>query len=85
MGLVISILERKIEEGMEEGGRWSMVHGFPESMEQLVEFERKVSITHVDGALLTLVGPKTKLHTASELLHEWKPSECGKPGIILWN
>ena len=44
VGLVISLLERKIKEGLKERG-WSLVYGFPESMEQLLEFERKVSIT----------------------------------------
>lgn len=41
--LVISLLESKIKEGIEKRG-WSLVCGFPKSMEQLLEFERKVSI-----------------------------------------
>jgi putative hydrolase of HD superfamily len=40
--LVISLLERKIVEGIEEKG-WRLVCGFPKSIEQLLEFERKVS------------------------------------------
>ncbi|KAL8698048.1 MAG: hypothetical protein Q9201_006784 [Fulgogasparrea decipioides] len=44
VSLVISILERKIEEGIEERG-WSLVYGFPQSLDQLLEFERKVSMT----------------------------------------
>ncbi|KAL9591379.1 MAG: hypothetical protein Q9179_007782, partial [Wetmoreana sp. 5 TL-2023] len=40
VSLVISILERKIEEGIEERG-WSLVYGFPQSLDQLLEFERK--------------------------------------------
>ena len=46
VGLVISLLESKIEEGIKEGS-WSLVRGFPESMEQLIEFERKVSISPI--------------------------------------
>lgn len=41
--LVIGLLESKIEEGMEKRG-WSFVCGFPKSMDQLLEFERKVSM-----------------------------------------
>lgn len=44
VGLVISLLERKIEEDVEKRG-WSLVCGFPTSMDQLLEFERKVSMT----------------------------------------
>jgi hypothetical protein len=42
--LAISLLELKIIEGRKEGKRWSLVRGFPENMEQLVEFKKKVSI-----------------------------------------
>ena len=41
--LVISLLESNIEEGLENRG-WSLVCGFPKSKDQLLEFERKVSI-----------------------------------------
>ena len=41
--LVISLLESKIEEGI-EGRGWSLVCGFPNSRDQLLEFERKVSM-----------------------------------------
>ena len=41
--LVISLLESKIEEGMKERG-WSLICGFPKSRDQLLEFERKVSM-----------------------------------------
>lgn len=82
VGLVVSLLERKIEEGMNEGRRWSLVHGFPKSMEQVLEFERKVSIHIPDRTSLKLVGPKNKLHTISEPLRRRKP--CGKPGPTLW-
>jgi len=30
--LKISLLERKINKGIEEGKKWSLVHGFPEYM-----------------------------------------------------
>jgi len=45
--LKISLLERKINEGIEEGKKWSLVHGFPECMQELLEFEEKVGLTHV--------------------------------------
>ena len=41
--LLISLLESKIEEAIEERG-WSLVCGFPKSMDQLLELERKVSM-----------------------------------------
>ena len=41
--LVISLLESKTEEAIEERG-WSLVCGFPKSKDQLLEFERKVSM-----------------------------------------
>ncbi|KAF2259147.1 P-loop containing nucleoside triphosphate hydrolase protein [Lojkania enalia] len=46
VGLVVGLLERKIEEGMNEGRQWSLVHGFPKSMEQVLEFERKAQKTN---------------------------------------
>jgi len=46
--LEIRLLERKINEGIGEGKKWSLVHGFPECMQELLEFEEKVSLTHVD-------------------------------------
>jgi hypothetical protein len=42
--LVISLLELKIIKGVKEGKKWSLVRGFLENMEQLVEFKKKVSI-----------------------------------------
>jgi len=44
--LKISLLERKINEGMEEGKKWSLVHGLPECMQELLEFEEKVGLTY---------------------------------------
>ncbi|KAE8441379.1 hypothetical protein EG329_005006 [Mollisiaceae sp. DMI_Dod_QoI] len=40
--LAISLLELKINEGRKEGKSWSLVEGFPESMEQILEFKKKV-------------------------------------------
>ena len=40
--LAINLLGRKIN----EGNTWSLVLGFPERIEQLVEFEKKVCMTH---------------------------------------
>lgn len=45
--LKISLLERNINEGIEEGKKWSLVHGFPECMQELLEFEEKVGLTYV--------------------------------------
>lgn len=42
--LAVSLLESKINDGIKEGKIWSLVRGFPENMEQLVEFKKKVSI-----------------------------------------
>ncbi|KAI4223087.1 MAG: hypothetical protein L6R40_008536 [Gallowayella cf. fulva] len=47
--LTISLLERKINEGVEEGKKWSLVHGFPECIQDLFEFEEKVDLTHRVG------------------------------------
>ena len=41
--LAVSLLESKIEEGIKEQG-WSLVCGLPKSKDQLLEFERKVSM-----------------------------------------
>ena len=45
--LIINLLERKINEGLEEGKKWSLVHGFPECIQELLEFEEKVGATHI--------------------------------------
>lgn len=42
--LAISLLESKINEGIKEGRRWSLMREFLENMEPLVEFKKKVSI-----------------------------------------
>ena len=46
--LKISFLERKINEGVEGGKKWSIVHGFPECIQELFEFEEKVGLFHVN-------------------------------------
>ena len=46
--LAISLLERKINEGMERGKKWSVVNGFPTCIQELLEFERKVSLATVN-------------------------------------
>ena len=51
--LTISLLERKINKGIEEGKKWSLVHGFPECIQELLEFEEKVGLIHVYETLLT--------------------------------
>lgn len=47
MELKINLLERKINQGTAEGKKWSLVHGFPQSMQELLEFEEKVGLTNV--------------------------------------
>ena len=49
--LRISLLERKINEGIEEGKKWSLVYGFPECIQELLGFEEKVGLTHVNKTL----------------------------------
>lgn len=78
--LAISLLERKINEGIEEGKKWSLVHGFPESMQELLQFEERVSITNVNRTVLTSVGTKDKLYTASEMFSRGNTSAYGKTG-----
>ena len=52
--LKISLLERKINEGIEGGKKWSLVYGFPVCIQELLEFEEKVSLlTHINSTLLT--------------------------------
>lgn len=67
--LAISLLELKINEGRKEGKSWSLVEGFPESMEQILEFKKKVSkCFRMKRVLLISIGAKIKLRTVSELL-----------------
>ena len=42
--LAISLLEWKINKGILEEKRWSLLDGFPESIDQILEFKEKVSI-----------------------------------------
>lgn len=42
--LAISILERKINEGIQKGRKWTLLRGFPESIQHLTEFQEQVSI-----------------------------------------
>ena len=44
--LKINLLDRKIHQGIEEGKKWSLVHGFPKCMQDLHEFEEKVGLNH---------------------------------------
>ena len=44
--LTVSLLEEKINQGGEDGRKWSLVHGFPESIQDLLEFEGKVQKTN---------------------------------------
>ena len=43
-GLSISLLEESIKKCVEDGKRWILVRGFPESTEELQEFEDKVGV-----------------------------------------
>lgn len=76
--LAISLLERKINEGIEVGKKWSIVHGFPESMRELLEFEEKVNITLVNRIRLTSIGTKNELYIASEVLSGGNTPACRK-------
>ncbi|KAL8822112.1 MAG: hypothetical protein Q9191_007145 [Dirinaria sp. TL-2023a] len=44
--LKISLLERKINEEIEEGKKWGLVHGFSKCIQELLEFEEKVQKTN---------------------------------------
>ncbi|KAM0794840.1 hypothetical protein BDR22DRAFT_814463, partial [Usnea florida] len=58
--LVISLLESKIEDAIQERG-WSLVCGFPKSIDQLLEFERKVSITPIRKNTANCVRSKNQI------------------------
>ena len=45
--LVINLLEGEINKGMQEGNKRSLVQGFPEKIQELLEFKQKVSKSHV--------------------------------------
>jgi hypothetical protein len=49
VGLIVRILETKIRDCMKEEEKWCLIQGFPEDLEQLLEFERKVCISCVFG------------------------------------
>jgi hypothetical protein len=80
--LAIGLLEGKINEGIVEGKKWSLVLGFPGSMQELHEFEEKVSMTYVNRTLLTSVGTKKELYTASEVLSRGNAPACKRAGTI---
>ena len=46
--LKISLIDGQINKGAEEGKQWSLVHGFPGSIEDLLGFEEKVGLTRVE-------------------------------------
>jgi putative hydrolase of HD superfamily len=79
--LAINLLGRKIN----EGNTWSLVLGFPERKEQLVEFEKKVSMTHEYKAMLMFVGSKDKLHNTAEVLSRANAPACRKAGTFRWS
>lgn len=66
--LKVSLLERKIDERLRECKKWCLVDGFPDCIQELLEFEEKVSHTRAEGPFLHLVGAKDKLHSTSHLL-----------------
>jgi len=45
--LKINLLERKINEGIEEDKKWNLVYEFPKCMQELLEFEEKIDFIHV--------------------------------------
>lgn len=46
--LAIDLLEKEINEGLNEGKKWTLVCGFPESMQELLQFEEKVGLSYVN-------------------------------------
>lgn len=44
--LKICLLDKKVNEGIEKGEKWSLVHGFPESIQEVIEFEEKVGLCY---------------------------------------
>ena len=42
--LKICLLEKKVNEGIEKGEKSSLVHGLPESIQEVIEFEEKVGL-----------------------------------------
>ncbi|KAF2834181.1 P-loop containing nucleoside triphosphate hydrolase protein [Patellaria atrata CBS 101060] len=77
VGLVVSLLEGKIEEGINEGTRWSLVHGFPKSMEHVLEFERKAQKPNYTlflncSAEEKRVGNPKQYYGADDELDGWK-------------
>jgi len=81
--LAISLLEGKINEGIEKGKKWSLVHGFPQNRRELLQFEEKVSMTHMNRTLLTSTGAKKELHFASEVLSRGNTPAYRKAGTFL--
>lgn len=59
--LKICLLEMKINEGIKNGKKWSLVHGFPESIQEVVEFEEKVGLAATNKTLLTFFRCKKQI------------------------
>ena len=76
--LAINLLGRKIN----EENTWCLVLGFPERIEQLVEFEKKVSMTHENKAMFMLVGSKDKLYITAKVLSRANALACRKARIF---
>ncbi|KAK3173428.1 hypothetical protein OEA41_006757 [Lepraria neglecta] len=63
-GLSISLLEKSITKGMKDGKRWILMRGFPESTEELHEFEDKVQKPNYT-LLLSCTAEKMLMRSAS--------------------
>jgi hypothetical protein len=81
-GLAVSIFEKRINEVIKKEKRWVFIYGFPGSMQQLYEFEEKVSIIYTNRVLLTTINIKNKLYTISELLGRGNVPACRRIGTI---
>lgn len=67
-GLAIGLLEKRIDQAIEEGKTWVLVRGFPESMDQLHEFEKKVSESNTRKSSYYISGCKNQITRSSEPL-----------------
>ena len=67
--LVVSLLDRKVDEAEKEK-KWSVVYGFPESLDYLDEFEEKVCVTHIKTIHLTSSRYKDQTTLSFSLAHQ---------------
>ena len=81
--LTVSLLKRKINEEIKVGKKWSIVHGFPESMRELLKFKKKVNTIYINRTLLISAGTKNELYIAFKVLSEGNTPAFKKARPIL--